>query len=120
MSEGYNRKSKPTTISYFMMRLRTSGYRVERLFTEYNDNDPRVWTAIIDPGHSSIICTCYVNRMGIDDNFFEFYDGGQFIPSNMKIKTQSIEILISHLVRYGINNKDTNYPKNIVTHPTEE
>jgi len=120
MTEGYNRKSKPTTISYFMMRLRNSGYRVEKLFTEYGEMDPRVWTVVIDPGCASIICTCFCNKNGLGDNFFEFYDGGQFLPSNVKIKTQSVEVLIDHLVRHGINNKDSHYPKNVNTTQTEE
>ena len=100
-----NRHSKPTTLSYFVKRLTGSGYRVEKLFAEYTYSDPRYWTVMIDPGCASIICTCYVNRNNIGDNYFEFYDGGQFLPTNMKIKTQSIEVLIEYLVRYGINNK---------------
>jgi hypothetical protein len=98
------RHSKPTTLGYFVKRLTGSGYRVEKVFTDYALTDPRAWTIIIDPGCASVICTCYINKNGIGDNFFEFYDGGQFLP-NMKIKTQSVEVLIEYLVKYGINNK---------------
>ena len=114
MSEGYDKKTRPSNLEYFTMRMKNSGYRVERIFTMYSYNDPRVWTVIIDPGQASIVCTCYVNRQDLDDTQFEFYDGGQFIPSNMKIKTSSVDVLITHLVKYGINNKDTAYPKNVL------
>ena len=71
----------------------------------------------IDPGYSSILCTCYVNKNDLEDNYFEFYDGGQFLP-NMKLKTLSVEILIEHLVKYNINNKSRNYPKNVLEDTT--
>ena len=101
-----NRHSKPTTLGYFIKRLTGSGYKVEKLFGGYTLTDPRAWTVLIDPGCASIICTCYINRDDIGDNYFEFYDGGQFLPPNMKIKTQSVEVLIDNLVKYGINNKN--------------
>jgi len=101
-----NRHSKPTTLGYFIKRLTGSGYRVEKLFGGYTLTDPRAWTIVIDPGCASILCTCYINRDDIGDNYFEFYDGGQFLPPNMKIKTQSVEVLIDNLVKYGINNKN--------------
>ena len=97
--------SKPTTLGYFIRRLTGSGYRVEVLFRDYALTDPRAWTVIIDPGCASMICTCYINKDGLGDNCFEFYDGGQFVPSNMKIKTLSIDVLIEYLVKFGINNK---------------
>lgn len=109
-----HRHSKPTTIGYFIKRLTGSGYRVDKVFTEYAYTDPRSWTVIIDPGCASIICTCYVNKNDIGDNYFEFYDGGQFLPPNMKIKTQSIEVLIGHLVKFGINNKMSDAEKKVV------
>ena len=107
--------SKPTTLGYFIKRLTGSGYRVEKLFADYTLTDPRSWTVMIDPGCASVICTCYVNKGDLGDNYFEFYDGGQFLPPNMKIKTQSIEVLIEHLAKYGIINK---YNENKPTIPT--
>ena len=116
-----NRHSKPTTLGYFIKRLTGSGYRVERLFDYYTLTDPRAWTVVIDPGCAAVFCTCYVNKSDIGDNYFEFYDGGQFLPSNMKIKTQSIEVLIEHLVRYGINNKmNENERKSLESRNIEE
>jgi hypothetical protein len=100
--------NKPTTLGYFAKRMKDSGYIVDRIFTEYASTDPRVWTVVIDPGRASVMCTCFVNKSELDDNYFEFYDGGQFLP-NMKIKTQSIEVLIETLVKHGINNKSREY-----------
>ena len=100
--------SKPTTCGYFMMRMRDSGYNVEKLYDNYTGTDPRAWTVVIDPGFSSILCTCYINRSELGDNYFEFYDGGQFLP-NIKHKTQSIDVLIELLVKSGIHHKNNTY-----------
>lgn len=99
--------SKVTTCGYFTMRLRESGYEVEKVFENYSEVDPRSWTVVIDPKVASILCTCYVNHGELGNNYFEFYDGGQFLP-NMKIKTQSIDVLIETLVKYNINHKRKN------------
>ena len=42
--------NKITTQSYFIKRLKDSGYLVYRLFDEYSESDPRNWTVMIDPG----------------------------------------------------------------------
>ena len=96
--------NKPTTLGYFLKRMKDSGYRVDKLFVDYSENDPRVWTVVIDAGNASVFCTCFVNRNGLGDNYFEFYDGGQFLP-NYKIKTESIEVLLEHLNKHNIYNK---------------
>jgi hypothetical protein len=100
--------NKPTSLSFFSKRLLDSGYAIKEIFTTYADTDPRVWTVMIDPGGASVYCTCYVNRQGIGDNYFEFYDGGQFLP-NYKIKTLSVEVLLEQLNKYGIVNKRKKY-----------
>lgn len=100
--------NKPTSLSYFIKRLHDSGYVVEKVFIDYAKNDPRLWTVIIDPGCASVFCTCYMNRSAIGDNYLEFYDGGQYLP-NYKIKTQSVEVLLEHLNKYGIINKRKEY-----------
>lgn len=97
--------NKSTKLSYFVSRLRNSGYMVDLIFNKYQLTDPRAWTVVIDPEGSAIHCTCYINRTSLGDNYFEFYDGGQFMPANVKIKTDSVEILIETLVKYGICNK---------------
>jgi hypothetical protein len=108
--------NKLTTLGYTLKRLRDSGYYAHKLFTDYGVADPRAWTVIIDPGVASVFCTCYINDPFLDDSYFELYDGGQFIPGRLKLKTSSIEILIEHLVKYNINNKapgyDTKFIKN--------
>jgi hypothetical protein len=102
-------KNKITTCSYFIKRLRDSGYVVDKLFGEYNYIDPRTWTVIVDPNVASIIITCYNNHNEMGEEYFEMHDGGQFIPDRFKIKTSSIEVVIEYLVKFGINNKATTY-----------
>lgn len=102
--------NKITTLSYFVKRLKDSGYVVYKIFDAYSEADPRNWTVLIDPGYASIYCTCYVNHKDMfGETFFEFYDGGQYLPERFKLKTDSIEVIISYLVKYGINNKSENY-----------
>lgn len=101
--------NKLTTLGYTLKRLRDSGYYAYKLFTEYSHVDPRAWTIVIDPGVSSVFCTCYLNDPFLDETYFELYDGGQFIPGRLKLKTSSFEVLIEHLVKYNINNKAPTY-----------
>jgi hypothetical protein len=101
-----------TNQSYFVKRLKDSGYVVWKIFDKYSEIDPRQWTVCIDPELSSIFCTYYVNG-GLfgDETFFELYDGGQYVPSNVKLKTSSIEIIIQYLMKWGIHNKHEGYEK---------
>ena len=112
--------NKLTTLGYFKKRLRDSGYVVEELFRYYSSMDPRTWTVVIDPGCASIFCTCYCNAnseniklSNLDEFYFEMYDGGQFIPGKWMIKTNSIEVLIENLVKFGINNRAPTEVKSI-------
>lgn len=102
-----------TNQSYFIKRLKDSGYVVWKIFDEFSEIDPRQWTVCIDPKVASIFCTYYVNGGTFgDENFFEIYDGGQYVrPINVKLKTSSIEIVIQKLVEWGIHNKHENYNK---------
>lgn len=94
--------NKLTTLGYTLKRLRDSGYAVNKLFTEYSEADPRSWTIMIDPGVASVFCTCFVNDPFIGDSFFELYDGNRYIPGKLNLKTSSFEVLVEHLVKYGI------------------
>lgn len=94
--------NKLTTLGYMLKRLRDSGYIVHKLYSDYGIGDPRSWTIIIDPGVASIICTCYINDPYIGETFFELYDGNQYIPGRLKIQTSSFEVLVEHLIKYGI------------------
>lgn len=101
--------NKITTPSYFIKRLRDSGYIVWKLYDGYSEADPRAWTVVIDPGGASVICTCYLNTKDFGITTFELYDGGQFVPEKIKIATESIEVIISYLVKFNINNKSPVY-----------
>jgi hypothetical protein len=108
--------NKLTTLGYTLKRLRDSGYYAYKIFTDYSEVDPRVWTIIIDPGVSSVFCTCYLNDPFLDETYFELYDGGQYIPGRLKLKTSSFEVLVEHLVKYNINNKAPNYKEKTNSH----
>jgi len=103
--------NKLSTLGYTLKRLRDSGYYAHKLFTEYNDADPRAWTIIIDPGISSVFCTCFVNQPFYGESFFELTDGDQRIPGRLKLSTSSFEVLVEHLVKFNINNKAPGYNK---------
>lgn len=102
------------TQGYFIKRLKDSGYIVDKVFNNYNHLDARAWTVVIDPGGASIFCTCYINEHLEDgpqlgSSYFELFDGGRFIPGRFKVKTNSFEIIVEHLVKWGINNKAREY-----------
>ena len=94
--------NKLTTLGYTLKRFRDCGYIANKLFAEYGDNDPRAWTIMIDPGGMSIFCTCYVNDPYVGESFFELFDGNQYLPGRLKIKTSSFEVLIEHLNKHNI------------------
>ena len=102
-------KNKITTCSYFIKRLRDSGYVVDKLFNEFSYIDPRSWMVVVDPQVASVIITCFNNHNEMGEEYFEMHDGGQYIPERFKIKTSSIEVVIEYLVKFGINNKASTY-----------
>lgn len=106
--------NKLTTLGYVLKRLRDSGYYTHKLFNNYSQADPRTWTLVIDPGGASIFCTCYVKDPVLEETYLELYDGGQYIPGRLKIKTDSFEVLIERLVDFGINSKSSNYPQEVL------
>jgi hypothetical protein len=102
--------NKLTTLGYVLKRFRDSGYIANKLFADYGTGDPRSWTIIINPGTSSIFCTCYINDPFVGETFFELFDGNQFLPNRLKIQTSSFEVLVEHLVKHGIiGNNPINY-----------
>jgi hypothetical protein len=104
-------KNSIRTPSYFCKRLKDNGFIVLKIFNGYGPHDPRRWTILVDPGDSSIFITCYTNREFGGDVMFELSDGGQRFPKNYSIKTDSIEVMISYLIKTGVNNsaKDSPY-----------
>jgi len=102
-------KNKITTAGYFIKRMRDCGYVCDKLYIEYSQADPRSWTVVVDPRHSTVIITCFNNHNEFGEEYFEMHDGGQFIPEHFKIKTSSIEVIVEYLIKFGINNKSEEY-----------
>lgn len=99
--------NKLTTLGYILKRFRDSGYHANKIFADYGEGDPRVWTILIDPGCASVFCTCYVNDPFIGDTYFELFDGNQYIPGRLNLKTSSFEVIVEHLVSRGILGRGT-------------
>ena len=93
-----------------MKRLRDNGFIVLRLFTGYAQQDPRRWTVLVDPGFSSIYITCYTNKDFFNDIMFEINDGGIRFIKNFSLKTDSIEVVIRHLIEKGVPNNAKSSP----------
>lgn len=98
-------KNKITTGSYFIKRLRDSGFVTIRLFKDYTIIDPRRWSIMVDPGGVSLIITCYENKDFRGDVVFEFNDGGNKFIKNFNMKTKSMEVVITTLIERGIPQK---------------
>lgn len=89
-----------------MKRLRDNGFIVLKLFAFYAKSDPRRWTLLINPGQASVFITCYQNKDAVDEFLFEISDGGQFIPKNLLLKTDSIEVIVEYLLSHNVTNSD--------------
>lgn len=96
------RKNKLHTQGYFIKRLRDSGYYVNRIFDGYDRADSRRWTVMINPGAESVVVTCYQDKGWSSGTLFEFNDGGRKFFKNYQLSTDSIEVVVSHLVERGI------------------
>jgi hypothetical protein len=93
-----------TTLSYMVKRLKDSGYNVHRCDSlNYSEDDKRKWTIIVDNGVGSLFITCFKSGS------FHFYDGLRFFNSNLKLNTESIEVIIQYLNDKGFVNKHRNY-----------
>ena len=99
-------KNKITTNGYFLRRLRDSGFIAVRSFSKFGQHDPRKWSVIVDPGVTSVIITCYQNKENAGDVFFTFDDGGVKFPNNWKLKTQSMEVIVTTLIERDIPQKE--------------
>jgi hypothetical protein len=103
-------KNSIRTPSYFSKRLKDNGFIVFKIFNGYGQQDSRRWTVLVDPGVASVYITCYTNREFGGDVMFEFSDGGVRFPKNFSLKTDSIEVVISHLIKHGVNNNAEHSP----------
>jgi len=103
------RKSKNNiyTPSYFMKRMKDSGFAIWKMFDKYGPHDSRYWTMMLDPGGFSVLITCFFNKEELDDVYFELDDGGCRIPRKLLIQTQSIETIISNLISFGVDNTES-------------
>lgn len=100
--------NKITTKSYCIKRLRDMGYTVDKLDSiEYVPSDERKWSFIIDNGGMSLLITCYKN------NTIHIYDGGRYVNTNMKLDTDSVEVLAEYLNSRGLIHKHPRYNNRI-------
>ena len=97
--------NKVTTNGYFLRRLRDSGFVALRSFSKFGQHDPRKWSVVVDPEVSSVIITCYQNKEFNGEVFFTFDDGGVNFSPNWKLKTQSMEVIITTLIEKGVTQK---------------
>jgi len=99
--------NKISTKSYCIKRLRDMGYTVDKIDAiEYTLEDERKWSFIIDNGGMTVFVTCYKN------NTIHIYDGGRFTNTNMKLDTDSIEVLSEYLNSRGLIHKHPRYGQN--------
>lgn len=96
--------NKITTKSYCIKRLRDMGYMVDKVDSvEYAAEDTRKWSFVIDNGGMSIFITCFKNET------IHAYDGGRFLSTNMRLDTDSIEVLAEYLNDHGLIHKHPRY-----------
>jgi len=105
-------KNKISTQGYFNKRLKDNGYIIWRIFDKYSIGDHRKWTILLNPGYHSVYITCIVNMESVNDTpVFMFDDGGVYIRRDLKIKTDRIEDILTHLIESGITADADDYRK---------
>ncbi len=116
-------KNKIRTNGYFVKRLRDSGFVVLKIFNRYGKHDPRRWTVLIDPSGASVFITCLTNKEKLNDVLFELHDSGVNFATNYSIQTDSIEVMLSYLIKRGVSNvaeRNSVYTKNHLNNINEE
>ena len=96
---GKKMNNKITTESYFVKRMKDSGYNVRRLNLKFTKEDSRKWMVMVDEGVATL-CIC-----AMKNGSFRFYDGDRFTDSRVLHSTDSIEVIIEDLNKSGIVNK---------------
>lgn len=89
-------KNRLYTKSYFVKRLRESGFKVQVVFDKYNPSGHRYWTIVVDPGRKDVMITCF--KKNSDD--YSFTVQTEHI-SNYSLITQSMDVIrnfISNIV----------------------
>tara|TARA_R100001129_G_scaffold47064_1_gene31961 strand:- start:688 stop:1026 length:339 start_codon:yes stop_codon:yes gene_type:complete len=102
------KKNKLKTAGYFIKRLKDNDFVTLRIFDKYSETDPRRWTVLVDPGGASVYITCFENTPFKGEYLFNFNDGNQIFNNNFSLKTDSIEVVVSKLLRSGVQQKDKN------------
>jgi hypothetical protein len=100
------KKNKLKTAGYFIKRLKDNDFVTLRIFDKYSESDPRRWTVLVDPGGASVYITCFENTPFKGEYLFSFNDGNQRFNNNFSLKTDSIEVVVSKLLRSGVQQKD--------------
>jgi len=101
-----HKKNKLKTAGYFIKRLKDNDFVTLRIFDKYSELDPRKWTVLVDPGGTSVYITCFENTPFKDEYLFTFNDGNQNFNNNFSLKTDSIEVVVSKLLKTGVQQKD--------------
>jgi hypothetical protein len=102
------KKNKLKTAGYFIKRLKDNDFVTLRIFDKYSKSDPRKWTVLVDPGGASVYVTCFENTPFKGEYLFNFNDGNQVFNNNFSLKTDSIEVVVSKLLKSGVQQKDKN------------
>ena len=102
------KKNKLKTAGYFIKRLKDNDFVTLRIFDKYSKSDPRKWTVLVDPGGASVYITCFENTPFKGEYLFNFNDGNQVFNNNFSLKTDSIEVVVSKLLKSGVQQKDKN------------
>ena len=100
-----HKKNKLKTAGYFIKRLKDNDFITFKVFDKYSETDPRKWTVLVDPGGSSVYVTCFENTPFRGEYLFSFNDGNQNFNNNFSLKTDSIEVVVSKLLRTGVQQK---------------
>ena len=100
------KKNKLKTAGYFIKRLKDNDFVTLRIFDKYSKSDPRKWTVLVDPGGASVYVTCFENTPFKGEYLFNFNDGNQVFNNNFSLKTDSIEVVVSKLLKSGVQQKD--------------
>lgn len=77
--------------SYATKRLHEGGFPSQRVVTEYNEDDNRRWTILLDREDKRVFITCH--RDGNKGWFTITHKNGQ----RLTVETKSLEVLMSQL-----------------------
>ena len=100
-----HKKNKLKTAGYFIKRLKDNDFITFKIFDKYSETDPRKWTVLVDPSGASVFITCFENTPFRGEYLFSFNDGNQNFNNNFSLKTDSIEVVVSKLLRTGVQQK---------------